>query len=235
MRLLPLPGVFQPISDSRLLAECMLCERVRGRSVLDLCTGSGYLAITAALHGAEPAVAVDVARRSLLSVALNARLNAVRVHGRRGDLFVPVAGRRFDLIIANPPYVPSPDRLPVSGPRRAWDAGPSGRVFIDRILAAAPRHLEPGGVLLLVHSSVCGERHTIDVLRQHGLMVDVAARQRGSLGPLMRARAPWLRDLGLLHGEHEDVVVIRARAGREAEPAATSARPASGAPAPLAR
>jgi release factor glutamine methyltransferase len=212
MRLLPLPGVFQPPSDSYMLADQLRRERLGpGVSVLDLGTGSGHLAVVAALGGAS-AVAVDVSRRAMVSVRLNARLNGVKVTALRGDLFAPVAGRRFDVIVSNPPYLPHPDeKLPQRGLRRAIDAGPRGRAFIDRICAEVGEHLNPGGVLLLVHSSVCGEQQTLEALSARGLETAVVYRHRGPLGPILQSRVDWLRAQGmLLPGDQEDVIVFRA-------------------------
>ena len=212
MRLLPLPGVFQPPSDSYMLAQQLRQERLGpGVSVLDLGTGSGHLAIVAALAGAS-AVAVDISRRAVLSARLNAFVNGVQVTALRGDLFAPLGGRRFDVIVSNPPYLPHPDAvLPARGLARAVDAGPSGRVFLDRICAQVGRHLNPGGVVLLVHSSVCGERETIDALSAQGLDSSIVFRHRGPLGPRLAARADWLRARGsLLPGDQEDVIIFRA-------------------------
>jgi release factor glutamine methyltransferase len=153
-----------------MLAEHLRRERLGPEiSVLDLCTGSGLLALVAAARGAS-STAIDVSRRALASVRLNAAVNRVRVTALRGDLFEPVAGRRFDLIVSNPPYLPDPEEaLPARGPARAWDAGPSGRAFLDRICAGVGEHLNPGGALLLIHSSVCGERQTLEALSARGL------------------------------------------------------------------
>lgn len=214
MRLLPVPGVFQPLSDSWMLARRLRAERLGpGATVLDLCSGSGLLAVTAALSGAS-SVAVDVSRRALISVRLNAALNRVAVEALRGNLFEPVAGRRFDVIVSNPPYLPAPDpSIPRRGPARAWDAGLRGRVFLDRICAEAAAHLKPGGALLLIHSSVCGERETISALTDHGLRTNVVFRHRGPLGPRLRARVDWLREQGLLlDHDQEDVIIFRAQA-----------------------
>jgi release factor glutamine methyltransferase len=216
MRLLPLPGVFQPLSDSRMLADQLRRERLGpGVSVLDLCTGSGLLALVAAAQGAS-VTAVDVSRRALLSVRLNALLNRVRVRALRGDLFEPVAGERFDLIVSNPPYLPDPgEALPRRGLERAWDAGATGRALLDRICARAGEHLNPGGALLLTHSSVCGELQTLDALSAQGLQTSVIFRHRGPLGPRLRARAGWLRERGLLlDDDEEELLVIRAIASR---------------------
>lgn len=214
MRLLPLPGVFKPPSDARMLARYLVSAGLAPEArVLDLCTGSGFLGIAAARAGASQVTAVDVSRRAVLAARLNARLNHVRVEAVRGDLFEPVGGRRFDVIVSNPPYLPSPQApLPTRGIARATEAGPSGRAFIDRICAGAAAHLAEGGVLLLVHSSVCGEQQTLDALAGAGLEPAVAARDRGPLGPMLRARAVWLRAHGMLRErDEEEMLVFSAR------------------------
>jgi release factor glutamine methyltransferase len=199
VRLITLPGVFKPHSDSWALAG-LVSDHVRpGDSVLDVCTGSGLLAVAAAQAGAGDVTAVDLSRRAVLAAGVNARLNGVRIDARRGDLFGAVAQRRFDVIVSNPPYVPSPeDHRPARGASRAWEAGFDGRAILDRICAQAPRHLRPGGSLLLVHSSVCGEKHTVGALRDAGLSAEVVARRRGPLGRLLSARANLLTERGLL-------------------------------------
>jgi release factor glutamine methyltransferase len=215
MRILTLPGVFRPISDTWLLAGA-LRELAPGARVLDVCTGSGALAVTAALAGAQDVTAIDVSRRAALTAAINARLNGVAVRARRGDLFATLRDQRYDVIVSNPPYVPDPrgDRLPTRGPERAWDAGRDGRVVLDRLIAEAPAHLRPGGTLLVVHSELCGTGTTLDGLRAAGLDPEVVARHRGPLGPLMRDRADHLRARGVLApGQtEEEVVVIAGRA-----------------------
>lgn len=182
-----------------------------GARVLELCTGSGVAAVAAARRGGE-VTAVDVSRRAVLTVRVNARLNGVRVRAVRGDLLAPVGGRSFHLIAANPPYLPGAEPPP-TGPARAWEAGPDGRAILDRILTDAPGHLAPGGELLLVHSSVCGVEETLSALRAAGLEAEVRARRRGPLGPLLRARIDELaaRDLLPDGRAEEDVLVIAGR------------------------
>lgn len=215
MRLVTLPGVFRPISDSVMLADVLREETLPPSArVLDLCTGSGLLALTAALRGVEDVTAIDVSRRAAATVRINARLNGVRVRVRRGSLFEPVGGERFDAIVSNPPYVPGPrDGLPARGRERAWDAGRDGRALLDRLCAEAPAHLRPGGRLLVVHSSLLGLEATETMLAAGGLEVDVVRRRRGPLGPLMAQRRAHLEAVGLLAPgqREEDVLVIRAR------------------------
>ena len=150
----------------------------------------------------------------MLNARLNARLNGVRVRALRGDLLQPLRGSEFDLIVSNPPYVPAEtDALPSRGAARAWDAGREGRTLIDRICDEAPACLRPGGALLIVHSSVCGEASTLERLQRNGLGTEVLARRRGRLGPILAARAQVLEERGLLAaGEREEeLLVIRAR------------------------
>lgn len=197
-----------------MLADQLGRESLRpDATVLDLCTGSGLLAIVAARRGARRVVAVDISRRAVFATRLNAKLNGVRVHAQRGNLFRPVRGQQFDLILANPPYLPSVDAaLPARGASRAWEAGPDGRAFVERICDEAAPHLTDAGVLLLVHSSICSERATVQALASHGFDVRIVARRGGPLGRRMRTRAPTLRARGLLRGgDFEDLVIIRAR------------------------
>ncbi len=214
MRLIRLPGVFRPPTDTWMLAGVLRSE-IDGSSasVLDVCTGTGALALVAAREGAE-ATAIDISRRAVLNVRLNALLNRQRVRPLRGDLFAPVAGRRFDVIVTNPPYVPAPDeRLPERGIDRAWQAGLDGRVLIDRICAEVARHLAPGGAVLIVQSTINGEERTCELLEDAGLSADVPYRERGAFGPLMTRMAPELESRGLIAvGEREEeVVVVRGR------------------------
>jgi release factor glutamine methyltransferase len=213
VKLFTLPGVFRPCSDSWLLADVLRCEPLAPAArVLDLCCGSGVLAVAAAKQAAD-VTAVDVSRRAVTATRLNARLNGATVRARRGDLFEPVRGERFALIVSNPPYLPSVDGdRPPRGAARAWEAGPRGRTLLDRICAEVHDQLLPGGALLLVHSSVCGERATLTALSERGLRTRVVARRRGVLGPRLAARAPLLHERGLLHGDsaEEELLVIRA-------------------------
>lgn len=131
-------------------------ERARVRRVLDLCTGSGCLAILAAL--VFPRARIDAVDLSAGALAL-ARRNVAdhrledRITLHRGDLFAPVEASRYDLIISNPPYVDGRGmaKLPPEyrhEPRMALAAGGDGLDLIRRILAEAPLHLAKDGNLL---------------------------------------------------------------------------------------
>lgn len=127
------------------------------RSALDLCTGSGCLAILLAL--AFPRARVDAADLSPAALAV-ARINIVRhrlkrrVRPLRSDLFSALGGKRYDLIVSNPPYVTadSMKRLPREyrhEPRMGLAGGRDGLDIVREILARAPAHLNPGGLLVV--------------------------------------------------------------------------------------
>lgn len=202
----PLPGVFRPRSDTWLLANVVRDEdAVRGAEVLELGTGSGAIAVSAAKAGAGRVTVVDVSRRALATAWLNARINGVRVTPRHGDLFEPVRGERFDIVASNPPYLPS-DRVPRRGASRAWEGGKDGRSIIERICANVAAHLKPGGSVLLVHSSVNGVARTLDALEATGLDASVVLREPGTVGPLLAAKMPEL--------DAEEIYVVRGRVRR---------------------
>lgn len=210
MWLMTPPGVYPAQADTRLLIAGLAREALGpGSRVLDLGTGSGAVAVAAARRGAS-VTAVDVSRRALLATRLNGLLRGRFIGVRRGDLLQPVRGRRFDLVVSNPPYVPAAaERLPRQGIERAWDAGPTGRALLDRICREAPAALASGGTLLLVHSSLCGVGETCAALRRAGLRTEVVARVRQPFGPVMRARAAWFEERGLIaRGQREEELAV---------------------------
>jgi release factor glutamine methyltransferase len=150
-----------PRPDSEILVEVAI-ERTRARSqygrALDLCTGSGCVAI--AFAKARPTWRVsgtDVSPEAVMLAAENVRRHGVAhsVATLAGDLFEPVAGERFELVTANPPYVPSAEIAGLAAdirdfePHQALDGGPDGLDLVRAVIAAAPEHLVPGGVLAL--------------------------------------------------------------------------------------
>jgi release factor glutamine methyltransferase len=209
MRIVVLPGVLRPPSDAALLGGVMArdASRLRGREVLDLCSGTGILGLTAARLGAR-ATAVDLSRRAVLNARLNARLNRLALTVLRGDLFAPVEGRRFDLIVSNPPYIPAPPGGEPRGAARAWDAGPDGRAFLDRICDRAAGHLRPGGRILLVHSSLAAPEETERRLAAAGLATRVAGEHDGGLGPVARERLGYLRSIGVVDASEAERMVV---------------------------
>ena len=205
-------GVYRPQADTGLLRRALLREGITsGTEVLDLGTGSGALAVAAARLGAR-VTAVDISWRAVAAARCNALLNRQTVRVFHGDLASAVPGRRYDLVMSNPPYVPAPGRAEPRGAARAWDAGTDGRMVVDRVCDAAPAVLRPMGTLLMVHSHLCGTDDTLARLTRAGLRAEVVDRTRVPFGPVLRSRLGWLRERGRLAGDAttEELVVIRA-------------------------
>ncbi|MEU3708802.1 HemK2/MTQ2 family protein methyltransferase [Streptomyces catenulae] len=210
--LVVLPGVYAPQDDTRLLLRALGREGLRpGSTVLDLGSGTGALAVAAARCGAR-VTAVDISWPAVFSTRLNAWLWGQRVRVHRRDMAVALADRAFDVLVANPPYVPVPGGRPARSGGRAWDAGCDGRRYIDRICDAAPRALRTGGVLLMVHSALCGTRSTLARLTAAGLRATAGDPVAVPLGPVLRSRYRHLRRQGLLSPAQktEELVIIRA-------------------------
>jgi release factor glutamine methyltransferase len=134
-------------------------DRAAACRILDLCTGSGVIAVSLAReYPAAQIVATEVSPAAAAMARKNAERNGVadRVDVRGGDLFAPVAGERFELIASNPPYIASAVIPTLSAEVRrepviALDGGGDGLAFYDRICAAAREHLTAGGVLIVEH------------------------------------------------------------------------------------
>jgi ribosomal protein L3 glutamine methyltransferase len=126
------------------------------RHALDLCTGSGCLAILAARAFPNAQIdAVDISKDALEVAARNVADYGLedRVTLHRGDLFKPLGDRRYDLIISNPPYVDAQGMAELprecrAEPKLAFDGGADGIAIVRRILQAAKQHLTPEGGLL---------------------------------------------------------------------------------------
>lgn len=218
MLLLRPPGVYRADSDTSLLID-VLREGgyAAGRRVLDIGTGTGALALAAAQGGAASVTAVDLSLRSVAATWLNSRLHGVPCTVHRGDLFGPVAGQQFDLITANPPYVPAATNiLPRHRIARSWDGGLDGRAVLNRICTEGPALLAPEGMMLLVHSAVCNDDATLSRLADAGLHAEVLTRCAVPFGPVMRLRAAMLETRGLVEPgqRNEELVVIGARRAR---------------------
>jgi release factor glutamine methyltransferase len=154
------PAVLVPRPETELLVEAAL-ERLRplrAPEILDLGTGSGAVAIALACEspGAR-VVAVDTSAAALEVAAANAaEAGVARVVFVQGHWYEPVGGRRFDCIVANPPYLAAADpHLPglAYEPRGALVAGPTGLEALEHIVGGAGDHLREGGWLLVEHGA----------------------------------------------------------------------------------
>jgi HemK-related putative methylase len=171
-----LPSVANP---KVLRTGAFFASRIDGRlvatdaEVLDLGTGSGVCALVAARH-ARRVVAVDINPGAVRCATVNALLNHLeaRIELHQGDLFSPVAGRRFDLILFNPPFL-------AGAPKDARDAAWRSSDVPQRFAAGLADHLQPSGAALVLLSSfgdAC-PRYEAE-LKARGFRLEVFARRR---------------------------------------------------------
>jgi release factor glutamine methyltransferase len=175
MSFLVMPSVFNPKvpRTGEFLASSLLDSNLVSRShdVLDMGSGSGVCAVIAARHAGR-VVAVDINPAAVRCTKINALLNGVErgIDVRHGDLFAPVHGEQFDLILFNPPFLrgtPRDDR------DKAWRSADVG----ERFAAGLSAHLKPGGSALVVLSTFGDARHFLEELSKQGLGISVLAER----------------------------------------------------------
>jgi len=184
-----------PRPETELVAEAAILALPAGGRLLDLCTGTGCIALSAALARPGAAVtATDLSPEALALAAENAVALGAKAELLLGDLFAPLpAGARFDVLVSNPPYVPAGELGGLSRevrrePRLALDGGPDGLALLRRIVAGAPARLAPGGLLLLeMHESHAGPLPAL--CREAGLVEAVVRKDLAGLPRWVEARA----------------------------------------------
>ncbi len=160
--------VLIPRPETELLTEQVLRTAEQGNKVLDLCTGSGCIAIALAKEGKDKELTVtasDVSADALALAQENAKANGVDVKFIVSDLLDGVRGK-FDIIVCNPPYVKSGDMQGLQRevrfePKAALDGGEDGLDFYRRLAKDAPRHLVKGGMLFME----CGEGQAQEIVK----------------------------------------------------------------------
>lgn len=175
MPFLVIPSVFNPkVPRSGEFLASQLDSRMVGPDceVLDMGSGSGVCAVFAAKY-ARRVVAVDINPAAVRCAGINALLNGVEtaIDVRHGDLFAPVSGEKFDLIVFNPPFVrgtPRDDR------DKAWRSSDVAERFAGGLRA----HLKPEGSALVILSTFGDGRYFLDEFRKQGLEISVLAERR---------------------------------------------------------
>lgn len=162
-------------------------------TVLDLGTGCGVQALHATQH-AGTVTGTDVAPRALATARATFALSGVDVELLEGPWLAPVAGRRFDRIVSNPPFVPGPARVDLV----YRDSGAAGDDALAALVADLPRHLAPGGVAQLLGSwlHVRGEDWPDRVQSWLPPGIDAWILQREVADPALHV-GTWQRDSGL--------------------------------------
>jgi len=152
-----LSNVYEPCEDTFLLVDAALDVVRPTDSVLEVGTGCGLIAKVVA-RLAHSVIATDINPQAVKNATLNG------VEAIQGDLFCNL-NRRFDLIIFNPPYLPTDTNVPCDWLTQAWDGGLAGREVIMRFLTQVDRHLTSRGRVLMIISSLTGYREVTERMK----------------------------------------------------------------------
>lgn len=169
-------NVYVPAEDSYLLADNL--EIKSGQSVLEIGTGSGIVAMYASRLTDRITVtdinfdACELARKNFEDN------NIENIEILFGNLFEPVENRKFDVILFNTPYLPTEDGDVIDDTLNyAFDGGLNGRKVIDLFLDEVGNHLNDGGIVQLIQSSLSGNDETLEKLDRLGFIAEIKASE----------------------------------------------------------
>jgi release factor glutamine methyltransferase len=162
-----LPNVYAGWLDSELMCEVL--DIPKDSRVLDLCTGTGVIAIKAAQLGAKNVIAVDLNPEAVKSAILNKnKLGLQQVDVREGSLFEPIKNESFDVIIINPPYInhEASDKTEIC----FWDAG---NTVTKQFFEEYQSHLNPGGTVYLGWGDFADMGLLDELAKRHSVRLDL--------------------------------------------------------------
>ena len=169
-------NVYVPAEDSYLLADNL--EIKEGQSVLEIGTGSGIVAMYAS-RLTDTITVTDINSDACLLAERNFKDNNIKnVEILFGNLFEPVENRKFDVILFNTPYLPTEDDEVIDDTiNYAFDGGLNGRKVIDIFLDEVGNHLNDGGIVQMLQSSLSGNQETLDKLDELGFIAEIKASE----------------------------------------------------------
>ena len=175
--------VYQPAEDSKLLADTVVDAIDPGQRVLDVGTGSGYVATRLQREGDTDAVGIDL-NPEACEQAYDAGVPVVR-----GDMFTPFRDGSFDAVVCNPPYLPTP-------PEQEWDdwmeralsGGEDGRAMVDPFLDGVGRVLRPEGEAYLLISTLTGFAEVRAYARERCFQSEIIAEESHPFEKLLVVR-----------------------------------------------
>jgi release factor glutamine methyltransferase len=184
--------VYYPREDSLLLAEVLEKTKIKG-SILDIGSGSGLLAIIMAK--AADVTAVDVSSLAVKTTLQNAEINKIKLKAMQSDLFSKVKGK-FDLIVFNPPYLPAQAETNLNGQATdtkdanlyndiTYSGGKKGRTVISKFVRNAKKYMKKNGKILLLISSLTGEKEVLALFNKNRFKTKIIARQKIPFEELM--------------------------------------------------
>jgi len=165
--------VYEPAEDTFLLVSALQKIDLKNKSILEIGTGSGSIALFAA-RLAKSVLAIDINPEALKCAKENAKINKIKnIEFAQSDLFEKIAGK-FDLIVFNPPYLPDEEITKDI----ALDGGPDGRKVIERFLESAPKFLNPRGKMILLESSLSHYEKTLQHFEKTGFDAKIIAKEK---------------------------------------------------------
>jgi release factor glutamine methyltransferase len=172
-----LENVYEPSDDSYLLAENLLVEK--GDEVLEIGTGTGIIAINASIL-AKSVIVTDINYDALKLAEKNIKTNKIKnIKLCYGNLFEPLTNKKFDLILFNPPYLPTNrEEVLEDDLNYAFDGGIDGMKIIKPFLNQLKSHLKDKGKVQMIQSSLSNVEETIHILESQGLKTEITAKER---------------------------------------------------------
>lgn len=167
-------SVYYPAEDSLLLAKAVENLKLKGKSVLEIGCGCGFLSVICAKKGAT-VTAVDINPEAASATKANAGANKAKINVFESDLFSKITGS-FDLIIFNAPYLPVEE----GETDLTYAGGATGRDVIEKFVNRVKNHLNSEGGVLLAISSLTGEKEVIELFTKQGMTAKVVAREKVS-------------------------------------------------------
>jgi release factor glutamine methyltransferase len=169
-------NVYIPAEDSYLLADNL--EIKKGQSVLEIGTGTGVVAMYASKL-TDSITVTDINFDACELARKNFEQNSIEnIEILFGNLFEPVKNRKFDVILFNTPYLPTEEGEVLDDTiNYAFDGGLNGRKVLDVFLNEAGNHLNDGGIIQMIQSSLSGNQETLDKLDELGFIAEIKASE----------------------------------------------------------
>ncbi|MCD6227527.1 methyltransferase [Candidatus Micrarchaeota archaeon] len=174
-------NVYPPREDTFLMLKAIdkLKNKIMGNEkIIDMCCGTGILGIYASQY-VKSVTFVDIYKNAIECAIENANLFNTTGKFIQSDLFDKINRNvKFDIILFNPPYLPTDEDTKINGPFNInLDGGPDGRRVIDKFLEQAPQYLSEKGKILMLDSSLDNTEKTIDKLAMHGFKIEIILSQ----------------------------------------------------------
>ncbi|MGQ4892416.1 MAG: HemK2/MTQ2 family protein methyltransferase [Candidatus Njordarchaeia archaeon] len=172
-------NVYPPDEDTFLLLDEIKNLDLKNKKVLEIGTGTGIIAITCAKKGAK-VTATDIKLEAIKCTQKNAKLNNVKIETKQGNLFQPVKGEKYDLIIFNPPYLPEnpeTDKYLNEKDKQDLIGGKHGNETAIQFIKQLKNHLKPNGQALLIQTSLTNIQETLKQAEKTGLKTQITKQK----------------------------------------------------------